>query len=99
MAYVDDIATATHDIFRGRVRVAAVKTAVAVANEAESGDPRRDGLRNTLATNVLNDPLAYTERFTWAMLTNGTVAAAGINATDNDLDYVMTTIWDAVAGV
>jgi hypothetical protein len=99
MAYLDNIATARHELFRGRVRMAAVKAAVDIAAEAPSGDTRRDNLRGTLATNVLNDPAAFEERFVWAALTNPTIAGAGINAPDGDLEYVMATIWDALAGV
>jgi hypothetical protein len=99
MSYVDDLGTAQHSIFRGRVRMAAVKAAVAVANEGPSGDERRDSLRGNLATNVLADPAGYEERFVWAVLTNSAVAAAGIAAPDGDLDYVMTTVWDALAGL
>jgi hypothetical protein len=99
MTFLDDLATAEHSLFRGRVRMAAVKAAVAIAAEAPGGDERTDTLRAALATNLLNDPAAYEERMVWAVLTNGAVAAAGIATPDGDLEYTMSTIWNAVAGV
>jgi len=99
MTFLDTAALAEHRSFRDRVAVAMTKTAVNVAAEGPSDDARKDSLRSALATNVLNDPLGYTERFTWAVLTNAQVAANGLNAPDGDLEYTLSTVWDAIAGV
>lgn len=96
---LDSAALARHEGFRDRVTVAMLKTAVAVAAEAPSGDARTDQLRADLATNTLNDPLGYTERFTWGVVTNATVADAGLKAPDGDIEYVVVSIWNHVAGV
>lgn len=100
MTYLDNAAVAQHRVFRDRVLVATVRTAVAVAAEAPSAPPdaTRDALRAALATNVLADPLGHVERFSWAVITNPSVAASGLAATDSDLEFVLATIWDAVAG-
>jgi hypothetical protein len=95
----DAAALAEHSGFRSRVRVAALRAAVAVASEASSGDAGTDGIRATLATNVLNDPEGYTPRFAWAVVTNPTVADAGLSASDGDLEFVVASVWNALAGV
>lgn len=98
MTFLDDAALAQHKVFRDRVLVATVRTAVAVSAEAPTADAAHDAMRSALATNVLNNPLGHVERFAWAVITNPSVAASGLAATDSDLEYVLTTIWDAVAG-
>jgi hypothetical protein len=95
----DAAALARHTVFRDRVRVAALRAAVNIASEAPSGDANRDGLRSTLATNVLADPDGYTDRFAWATITNATVADAGLAAPDGDIEFVVASVWDALAGV
>lgn len=97
--YLDRAALAKHEGFRDRVRIAMLITAVNVAAEAPSGDQRKDDLRAALATNVLADPVAYTERFSWAAVTNPTVADGGLNSPDGDLEFVMASLWDGIAGV
>lgn len=98
-SYLDRAALAKHEGFRDRVMVAMIVTAVNVAAEGASSDQRKDSLRAALATNALNDPAGYIDRFAWATVSNATVADAGINAPDGDLEYVMASLWDALAGV
>ena len=97
--YLDRANLAKHEGFRDRVRIAMLITAVNVSSEAPSGDQRKDSLRETLATNVLADPIAYTERFAWAAVTNPTVAEGGLTSPDGDLEFVMASLWDGIAGV
>jgi hypothetical protein len=97
--YLQRAQLAEHKGFQQRVQVAMIVTAVNVASEPESGDARRDGLRAALATNVLNDPDGYVRRFAWATVTNAVVAEAGLNAPDGDLEFLMSSFWDGMAGV
>lgn len=99
MTYADRADLATHQGFRERVKVAMLVTAFNVSSEASTGDARTDSLRGNLATNILNDPEGYTDRFAWGIITNPTVAASGLSAPDGDLEFVVTTLWDAMAGV
>lgn len=99
MSYADRAALAAHPGFRDRVRVAAVVTAVNVAAETPNADQRVASLRKTLATNTLGDPIGATDKFTWAVLTNATVGANGLAATDGDLEFTVSSIWNALAGV
>lgn len=98
-SYLDRAALARHESFRSRVQLAMLVTAVSIANEGPSGDDRKDALRSALATNILNDPDGYVARFTWAIVTNPTVAEAGLNAPDGDLEFLAITMFDAIAGV
>lgn len=98
-SYLDRAQLATHAGFRSRVQVAMLITAANVASEAASGDTRKDSLRAALATNVLNDPDGYAIRFAWATVTNPTVAEGGLNAPDGDLEFVIASLWDGIAGV
>ncbi|MFF1820378.1 hypothetical protein ACFVWG_23940 [Kribbella sp. NPDC058245] len=82
--------------FRDRVLVAAMQAAVAVASEPSSGDSRKDNLRATLATNVLNDPLGHVDRFAWAVVQN---TAVNFISADGDIQYTVNSLWDGMAGV
>lgn len=96
---IEAAALAKHELFRDRVTVAMLKAAVAVAAEAASGDARTDDLRGNLATNVLNDPLGHTGRFAWAVVTNPSVADQGLNTPDGDIEFVVASVWNHIAGV
>lgn len=95
----DRSSLAQHPGFRDRVTARAILTAIYVSTEASSGDSRKDSLRKSLATNVLNDPKGYTERFAWAAVSNDEVATAGTASLDSDLEYVTSFVWDQMAGV
>lgn len=82
--------------FQDRVLVAAVQAARDVAAEAPSGDPRKDELRATLATNLLASPESYAERFSWAVAANGSISFA---SSDSDIQWTVNSLWDAFAGV
>lgn len=96
MSLIDQAQLARHTGFRDRVLVCAVQAAVQVAAEAESGDARKDSLRATLATNVLNDPLGHVERFAWAV---AQASAINYESPDGDLQWTVNSLWDGLAGV
>jgi hypothetical protein len=96
MSLLDQSQLARFDGFRDRVLVAAVQAAADVASEASSGDSRKDNLRATLATNVLNDPEGHLDRFAWATARN---VAITFQSSDSDIQYTVNSMWDGMAGV
>jgi len=96
MSLLDQAQLARFDGFRDRVLVAAVQAAADVASEASSGDTRKDSLRATLATNVLNDPMGHLDRFAWAVARNVAITFA---SSDSDIQYTVNSMWDGMAGV
>jgi hypothetical protein len=93
---IEQAQLARHAGFRDRVLICAVQAAVNVAAEAPSGDQRKDSLRATLATNVMNDPLGHVDRFAWATAQN---AAITYESADGDLQWTVNSLWDGMAGV
>lgn len=85
---------------RSRVAATITKVATDVMGEAKGSmtDAQMDK-RSALAWNTLLDPVRGTDRFMWAVCVNPTIAAAGIDATDGDLEYVVISVWDDIAGV
>lgn len=98
MAFTDQAALARNDEFIYRVRVALCKTCIAVANEADNGggSVAQHNLRIAYATKVLNDPDQAAIRMAWGVVTNATITAA---ASDNDIEFQVTSIFDGYAGV
>jgi hypothetical protein len=52
-----------------------------------------------LAQVVLRDPDAQLPAFIYPVVSNPAIAAAGLDAPDGDLEFQVTQVWDAVAGV
>lgn len=96
--FLESANLAQYPPFRLRVRMAMLKTAVNVAAEAATADPDVDAARASLATRVLNAPAAFEDPFTWTVLTNATVADAGMDAPDGDLEFTVSSVWNAIAG-
>lgn len=96
MSLLDQAQLAQYEGFRDRVLLAAVQAAVNVASEAPSGDSRKDSLRATLATNVLNDPEGYRDRFAWGVAQN---VAVTFTSNDGDIQFTVNSLWDGIAGV
>ena len=96
------MATALEDIyllgrltsFTERVAAAIAKAAVAVAAEAPS-QTERSRLRRALAVKVLENPEEYAVRFALAVATNAQITKA---SPDNDIEFTVNSMWDAVAG-
>jgi hypothetical protein len=62
-----------HSGFRGRIYVAMVAAAVAVAAETQTAGPVVYAKRQALAAGVLGNPLAYLERFAIGAASNSTI--------------------------
>lgn len=82
--------------FRLRVALACVEAAVDIRNEdpATAGHDKRDAL----AVEVLADPIPGSQRFVFTVATNDTISTAGA-ASDSDIAFVVSSTWDALAGV
>ena len=96
---IADLANAAS--FRTRITIALVQAAGTVIGETQPDD-RSDvwqDKRVELARNVLRDPVSIVGAFIWPVLTNGDVAAAGLDSPDQDILYVVNVLWDTVAGV
>ena len=78
---------------RSKVLQTAVKAAEDVAAEVASTPHHR--LRADLATKVLNAPLAWEEAFARAVVAN---PALSTTPSDNDLQFTVNSVWDAMAG-
>jgi len=99
MTLATDLATAQDETFRGRVLMAAVRAAVAIANEEPAAtDDAVTSRRHALAFTMLNNPSDFQERFVWAVLTNPAVSTAGAEAPDGDIEFVVSSVWNAIAG-
>jgi hypothetical protein len=78
---------------RSKILQTAVKAAADVA--AEPSTTPHHTLRADLATKVLNAPLAWEEAFARAVAAN---PALSTTPSDNDLQFSVNAIWDAMAG-
>jgi hypothetical protein len=88
-------------IVGGRIRVAATRVAVDVAQESTtgSGGDVRYARRQALARLLLDqdtDGQAVLDRFVWGVIGQMPLAAA---PTDAELQQIVTDVWDALAGV
>lgn len=100
MSYLDTADLAYAASFRARVKVGLVNAAGAILEEDQDAmSPSQADKRNLLATNVLRDPDSIVSAFIWPILANVSIAASGLAATDGDLLYQITQVWDNVAGV
>ena len=77
--------------FRDRVRYCAIKAALAVMAE---GAPSAERLAYAKAVLL---GTADIQALTIGVLTNGTIAAAGDAATDNDVQFTVNAMFDAFA--
>ena len=92
---VDIANLAQHPGFVNWVRAAAVKAAVAIANETADGS-NTSTLRHALATNVLLDSETYARRFAWAVATSATIE---LDSTSAAIESTVASMWNAVAGI
>lgn len=100
MSYLNVADLAEAYSFRTRVKVAVVKAAADVVHEDTTDySQNRAEKRAVLARNVLADPQRYGDLFVWPVLSNATIAAAGLDSPDGDLSYQVSAVFDAMAGV
>jgi hypothetical protein len=94
---VADLADASS--FRRRLVSCVAKCAGQVMAEAPTGKSNVDTKRNDLAREALRDPVSVANRFVWGVLSNVSIAAYGLDATDQDLEFQVGQMWSTVAGV
>ncbi len=99
MALIDTWKLVQHKTLHHRIEVAAVTAAITVANE----DPQtaNHAERKALALKVMAAPETYANIMAIGVCSNVTIAASGAASTDNDIQYVVNSLWDtyALAGV
>ncbi|MFC0546940.1 hypothetical protein [Kutzneria chonburiensis] len=81
--------------FLNRIEAAMVTAAVAIGNEGTNAGTEYERLRQALATNVLQNRVHYADAFAWPVAANPVITA---DSSDNDLQYTVNSVWDAVAG-
>lgn len=100
MSYIEVNDLAEAQSFKVRVKVAVVNVAATVMAEDRSGmNEARGSKRGSLARAILMAPAQYADLFVWPVVSNPTIAAAGLASPDGDLAYVVTSVFDALAGV
>lgn len=102
MSLADSASLVRNQEFNDRVTVAVVTAALQIAGEQTSSDNGEwSAKRQALAQAVLQSPASQTGRFAWAVAANSTVAAAGVGNPnfDNDVSFVVSSVWDDLAGV
>lgn len=86
--------------FRLRVTAAVVTAAGQINGESvTSGYEDYYVKRSTLAQRVFVNPDGVSPTFVWLCAANPTIASTGLAASDGDIQYVVNSSWDDVAGV
>lgn len=103
MAFETAVSLAKDEEFHGRVAAAITAAALDVAGERDT--QRTFNVRQRrqlLASKVLADPAAEAPRFAWALAANPTIQGSGAggqaSVSDNDIAYVVTSVWDDLSG-
>jgi hypothetical protein len=78
-----------------KVEAAALKAATAIKYEAEN--TTNHAARMVWAEGVFDDPKAWTVANKFKVLENATLASAGHSSTDNDVEFVVSSIAPAAA--
>ncbi len=97
-SYLNITELAASPVFRGRVQGALAAYASNVLQE-EDKPAAQASKRRALAETVLNDPAPKINAVIWTIVTNTTIRAKGMDAADEELEYVVGQTWDRLAGV
>jgi len=99
MAFSDTWKLVQHKTLNARIEVAVVTAAIAIANEAPETPNHAE--RKALALKVVAAPETYAAILAYGVCANVTIATAGEATTDNDIQFVVNSLWDtyALAGV
>lgn len=96
MSFVDMADLAEHAGFQRRVRVAMVKTAVAVGSDVD--DPNNleiSRVKRAHSVAILTDQEKWAERYAWAVATNPVIV---LGSSDNDIEFSINSRFAAMAG-
>jgi hypothetical protein len=92
-----DQATLAQDVtFVARVQMAIVQASLQIVGEDPGTDADLSYRRQSLGINVLQRPSEMAPRFAWAVAANPAITT---DATDNDIAFTVTTVWNDIAGV
>lgn len=94
MSLSDMTDLAVYPPFIRRVTAAMLKAAVAVGAEEFDGTGYKLA-RRALVKQCLEDPALWGARFAYAVVSN---VAITYTSTDNDIEFTVNSIWDAMAG-
>lgn len=98
---LSDIATlADNPAFKTRIKGAMITSAVSIVGEAIT-DNKQILLdkRHILGVEILNSPDSKLAAFSYAVASNPTVLAAGLSATDGDIEFTVNSVFNDIAGV
>ena len=100
MSYLEAVELIHSETFRERTYVAVLAAAIKIMSEA-GDDAYHDYYtkRAELARHMISTGGQGNESFIRGVALNPTISAAGENAPDGDIDFVVESIWDALAGV
>jgi hypothetical protein len=100
MTYSESATLATDPAFRQRIAIATLEAAVSIMNDAATaGFEIYYTKRISLAQQIIRDPSHPLEAMVEAVALNPAIASAGAAAPDGDIAFVITSTWDALAGV
>lgn len=100
MAFLSTAEVANSQQFRARTMVAMVKAAANVAGEnTDAMGLNMAEKRRTLARTIIQSPDSQVNVWVWVMLANPAIAAAGLDATDGDLEFQAGAAFNIMAGV
>jgi len=81
---------------QSKVVAAVAKAAMDILNEDPATANHAD--RVTWAAEALSHTKTVAEKFMWGVVSNASIAAAGEDATDNDIQFVVNSLIDTIAG-
>jgi hypothetical protein len=96
MALIDQANLAVDPAFMARVQMAIVQAALQIVGEELGEDPDLSYRRQSLGINVLQRPAEMAPQFSWAVAANPAITT---EATDGDIQFTITTVWNDIAGV
>jgi hypothetical protein len=97
MAFSDQYTLANTATHRQKVQIAMCKVATMVVGEAPTASNRRDEKRHALGVAILADGgVSKLDAFAYACGGIGTLSGT---STDNDIEFVVTSVYSDIAGV
>ena len=83
--------------FKGRIQIAMTQAAISIGGEALGTLKYGQWVKRAdLAHDVLTDPDLWVQQFTYAVCQNTDIT---ILSTDSDLEFMVNSVWDDMAGV
>ena len=99
MDFLGQIELAENGAFQARVRQAVITAAIAILADQPANTPQAIDLhkrRTALASKILADPLSSQRAWSYAIVSN---VAIDEDSTDSDIQWTVSAMWNAMAGV